>query len=299
MDQFKQISTFTAIALKGSLTAAAQAEGIAPAMVGRRLDALEERLGVKLLIRTTRKVSLTAEGASFLEDCLRLLADLSNAEAAVSAGSVNARGHLRVTAPAGFGRKHISGLIPVFQATHPDVRVSLELSDRMVDLMNEPFDCAVRVGELIDSSLVAVRLTDNQRVIVGSPSYLKRAGTPKVPADLERHNCLAFGAGSAQRGWTLQENGHNIIQKVSGTLECNEGSALHDWALAGHGLAWRSWWEVGDEVKSGQLVTVLDAFVAPPMGVYAVFPARKHLPLRVRVWIDFLKARFSESHFVR
>ncbi len=299
MDQFKQLSTFVAIAQKGSLTAAAHAEGIAPAMVGRRLDGLEERLGVKLLIRTTRKVSLTAEGAGFLEDCQRLLADLSNAEAAVSVGSVKARGHLRVTAPAGFGRKHISNLIPAFQAAHPEVRVSLELSDRIVDLLNEPFDCAVRVGELGDSSLVAVRLADNQRVIVGSSSYLKRAGTPKTPADLERHNCLAFTAGSAQRGWTLQNQGQIIIQKISGTMECNEGTALHDWALAGHGLSWRSWWEVGDEVKAGLLTTVLDDFAAPTTGIYAVFPARKHLPLRVRVWIDFLKQNFSDSKFLR
>lgn len=299
MDQFKQLSTFVAIAQKGSLTAAAHAEGIAPAMVGRRLDGLEERLGVKLLIRTTRKVSLTAEGAGFLEDCQRLLADLSNAEAAVSAGSVKARGHLRVTAPAGFGRKHISNLIPAFQAAHPEVRVSLELSDRIVDLLNEPFDCAVRVGELGDSSLVAVRLADNQRVIVGSSSYLKRAGTPKTPADLERHNCLAFTAGSAQRGWTLQNQGQIIIQKISGTMECNEGTALHDWALAGHGLSWRSWWEVGDEVKAGLLTTVLDDFAVPTTGIYAVFPARKHLPLRVRVWIDFLKQNFSDSKFLR
>lgn len=299
MDQFKQLSTFVAIALKGSLTAAALAEGVAPAMIGRRIDALEERLGVKLLIRTTRKVSLTAEGASFLEDCQRLMADLTNAETAVSAGSVKARGHLRITAPAGFGRKHISNLIPLFQAAHPEVRVSLELSDRVVDLLNEPFDCAVRVGDLGDSSLVAVRLADNQRVIIGAPSYLKRAGTPKTLADLERHNCLAFGESSSQRGWTLKDGTETILQKVSGTLSCNEGSALHDWALAGHGLAWRSWWEVGSEVTDGKLVTVLDDFAAPPTGIYAVFPARKHLPLRVRVWVDFLKMHFAESKFLR
>ena len=299
MDQFKQLSTFVAIAIKGSLTAAAQSEGVAPAMVGRRMDALEERLGVKLLIRTTRKVSLTAEGASFLDDCQRLMADLSHAEAAVSAGSIKARGHLRITAPAGFGRKHIANLIPHFQAAHPEVRVSLELSDRVVDLLNEPFDCAVRVGDLGDSNLVAVRLADNQRVIVGAPSYLKRAGTPKVLADLERHNCLAFGENASQRGWTLKQGGATVLQKVAGNLSCNEGTALHDWALAGHGLAWRSWWEVGQAVQEGKLITVLDDFAAPPTGIYAVFPARKHLPLRVRVWVDFLKSHFAESQFLR
>ena len=299
MDQFKQLSTFVSIATRGSLTAAAKAEGIAPAMIGRRIDALEDRLGVKLLLRTTRKVALTPEGASFLEDCQRLLSELTQAESAVSAGSVRASGHLRVTAPAGFGRKHISPLIPVFMRQHPGVKVSLELSDRVVDLMNEPFDCAVRIGELEDSSLVAVRLAENQRVIVGSPGYLKRSGTPKSLADLDRHNCLILGNASAQRGWTLLNDGVAQVHKVQGTMECNDGTALHDWALDGYGLAWRSWWEVGAELASGALVTVMDEFAAPSNGIYVVFPARKHLPLRVRVWVDFLKAQFEKTQFVR
>ena len=299
MDQFKQLSTFVSIATRGSLTAAAKAEGTAPAMIGRRLDALEDRLGVKLMLRTTRKVTLTAEGAGFLDDCQRLLAELGQAESAVSAGSSRANGHLRITAPAGFGRKHISPLIPAFIQRHPGLRVSVELSDRVVDLMNEPFDCAVRLGELVDSSLVAVRLADNQRVIVGAPSYLKRAGTPKSLADLDRHNCLTLGNTGAQRGWTLLRDGVAAVHKVAGSMECNDGTALHDWALDGYGLAWRSWWEVGTEVAAGKLSTVLDALAAPPNGIYAVFPARKHLPLRVRVWVDFLKEQFAQTQFVR
>ena len=139
------------MAAKGSLTAAAQAEGVAPAVIGRRIDALEERLGVKLLVRTTRRITLTHEGSAFLEDCQRLLADLANAEASVSAGGVKASGHLRITAPAGFGRRHVAPLVPRFLAQHPDVSVSLNLSDRVVDIVNEGFDCAVRVGDLPDS----------------------------------------------------------------------------------------------------------------------------------------------------
>jgi DNA-binding transcriptional LysR family regulator len=303
MDQFKQLSTFVAVATKGSLTAAAKSEGIAPAMIGRRLDALEDRLGVKLLLRTTRKVTLTAEGASFLDDCQRLITDLNSAEAAVSAGSVKATGHLRITAPAGFGRRHIAPLVPAFMALHPGVKVSLELSDRLIDLLNEPYDCAVRVGELSDSNLVAVRLTSNQRVIIGSPAYLKRAGTPKNISDLDRHNCIVHGSAGlagSQRSWALQDaEGQALSYKVSSSMECNDGSAVHDWVMAGHGLAVRSWWEVGDEVKAKQLITVLDEFAPPPTGVHAVFPARKHLPLRVRVWVDFLKAQFSKAQFTR
>ena len=166
MDRLKQIETFVAVATKGSLTAAAQGEGVAPAIIGRRMDALEARLGVKLLLRTTRRISLTHEGSAFLEDCQRLITDFNNAEASVSAGGVKASGHLRITAPAGFGRRHVAPLVPGFLDQHPDVSLSLNLSDRVVDLVNEGFDCAVRVGDLPDSSLVSVRLADNRRLCV-------------------------------------------------------------------------------------------------------------------------------------
>ena len=149
MDKLKQLESFASIAARGSLTAAANAEGVAPAIMGRRLDALEERLGVKLLIRTTRRITLTHEGSAFLEDCQRILADIANAEASVSAGGVKASGHLRITAPAGFGRRHVAPLVPRFHALHPEVTISLNLSDRVVDIAGEGFDCAVRVAQLI------------------------------------------------------------------------------------------------------------------------------------------------------
>jgi DNA-binding transcriptional LysR family regulator len=176
MDKLKQLESFVTVATKGSLTATARAEGVAPAVIGRRIDALEERLGVKLLVRTTRRITLTHEGSAFLEDCQRLLTDLASAEASVSAGGVKASGHLRVTAPAGFGRRHVAPLVPRFIAQHPDVSVSLNLSDRVVDIANEGFDCAVRVGDLPDSSLISVRLADNRRQCVATPGYLQRAG---------------------------------------------------------------------------------------------------------------------------
>jgi DNA-binding transcriptional LysR family regulator len=186
MDRLKQIESFVAVSVKGSLTAAAAAEGVAPAVIGRRIDALEERLGVKLLVRTTRRISLTHEGSAFLEDAQRLLADLANAEASVSAGGLQASGHLRITAPAGFGRRHVAPLVPQFVALHPDVSLSLNLSDRLVDLVNEGFDCAVRVGDMPDSSLVSVRLADNRRLCVASPAYLAARGRPLHPSDIAR-----------------------------------------------------------------------------------------------------------------
>ncbi len=298
MDKLKQLESFVSVATRGSLTAAAKAEGVAPAIMGRRLDALEERLGVKLLVRTTRRMSLTHEGSAFLEDCQRLLVDFANAEASVSAGGVKASGHLRITAPAGFGRRHVAPLVPRFRELHADVTISLNLSDRVVDVAGEGFDCAVRVGEMPDSSLVSVRMADNRRLCVASPAYLQRHGTPKHPTDLARFACLTLSSDASQtRGWAFQVDGEVIHLKPGGPLDCSDGQVLHDWCLDGYGIAWRSTWEVEAEIAAGRLVTVLSEFDAPPNGIYAVFPQRKHLPLRVRLWIDFLKHSYSQPAF--
>ena len=320
MDKLKQLESFVSVVARGSLTGAAKAEGVAPAVMGRRLDALEERLGVKLLVRTTRRISLTHEGSAFLEDCQRLLADLSDAEASVSAGGMKASGHLRITAPAGFGRRHVAPLVPRFRELHADVTMSLNLSDRVVDLAGEGFDCAVRVGDMPDSSLVSVRMADNRRLCVATPRYLQTRGTPKHPSELAKFDCLTLSSDASQtRGWafrlprnaqgqqlegaltdTVAERDHEVIHlKPGGPLDCSDGQVLHDWCLAGYGIAWRSTWEVESEIAAGLLVPVLEAFAAPANGIYAVFPQRKHLPLRVRLWIDFLKQNYSQSAYWR
>jgi DNA-binding transcriptional LysR family regulator len=298
MDKLKQLESFVAVATKGTLTATALAEGVAPAVIGRRIDALEERLGVKLLVRTTRRITLTYEGAAFLEDCQRVLGELASAEAAVSAGGVRASGHLRITAPAGFGRRHVAPLVPAFLAEHPEVSVSLNLSDRVVDLVNEGYDCAIRVGDLPDSSLVSVRLADNRRLCVAAPAYLQRAGVPRHPADLARHACLTLSSEASQtRGWAFRVDGQLTHLRPGGRLDCSDGQVLHGWCLAGLGIAWRSTWEVAADVAAGRLQVLLEEFAAPPNGIYAVFAHAKHLPLRVRVWIDFVKARFGEPGY--
>ncbi|MFN3986823.1 MAG: LysR family transcriptional regulator [Rhodocyclaceae bacterium] len=295
MDGLKSIESFVSVATRGSLSAAARAEGVTPAVVGRRLDALEQRLGVKLLVRTTRSISLTFEGVAFLEDCQRILNDLANAEASVSLGGVKASGHLRVSAPAGFGRLHVAPLLRDFLAANPDVSCSLDLTDRVVDLVNESIDCAIRIGELADSSLVSIRLADNQRVVVASPDYVARHGVPVSIEDLAHHNCLSLGQ---QRGWSFRNDEGSIVTvKVAGRLECNDGAVLHEWALSGHGLAWRSLWEVADDLRRGRLVSVLDAYATPTMGIYAVFPQRRHLALRVRLLIDHLKNHYSRPSY--
>ena len=300
MDHLKQIESFVAVATKGSLTAAAGAEGVAPAVIGRRIDALEERLGVRLLLRTTRRITLTHEGTAFLEDCQRILADLTNAEASVSAGGFKASGALRITAPAGFGRRHVAPLMPAFLVRHPDVQLSLNLSDRVVDIVNEGVDCAVRVGDMPDSSLVSVRLADNRRLCVATPAYLKRAGVPQQPADLARHECLTLSSDASQtRGWAFIVAGQVTHLRPSGRIDCSDGQVLHAWCLQGMGIAWRSTWEVEGDIAAGTLVPVLEAFAAPPNGIYAVVPQRKHLPLRVRLWIDFLKQHYGDAGYWR
>lgn len=297
MDRLKLMETFAAVALRGSLTAAAAAEGVAPAVVSRRLDALEEYLGVKLLVRTTRKVTLSFEGSAYLEDCQRILREVGDVEAAVSLGGVKARGHLRISAPAGFGRRHVAPLLMRYLDDNPEVNANLDLSDRMVDLVNENVDCAVRLGELADSSLVSVRLGEMRRVVVASPDYLTRRGVPPAPTFLVDHECLSLGQ---QRGWVFRDTAGKAATttiKVGGRLECNDGAVLHDWALAGKGLAWRSLWEVGADIAAGRLVTVLDEFAAPPVGIHAVVPQRRHLPLRVRMFIDLLKATWRDPAY--
>ena len=302
MDKLKQMESFVSVATRGSLTAAAHAEGVAPAIMGRRLDALEERLGVKLLVRTTRRISLTHEGSAFLEDCQRLLTDIANAEASVSAGGVKASGHLRITAPAGFGRRHVAPLVPRFRELHADVTISLNLSDRVVDIAGEGYDCAVRVGDMPDSSLVSVRMADNRRLCVATPDYLKRHGRPETPQDLARFDCLVLSSDASQtRGWAFsvpKEGGAEVIHyRPNGPMDCSDGQVLHNWCLGGYGIAWRSTWEVEEEIAEGRLVAVLEEFAAPPNGIYAVFPQRKHLPLRVRLWVDFLKHHYGQPGF--
>jgi DNA-binding transcriptional LysR family regulator len=298
MDRLKQIESFVAVSTKGSLTAAALAEGVAPAVIGRRIDALEERLGVKLLVRTTRRITLTHEGSAFLEDCQRLLADLANAEASVTAGGVKASGHLRITAPAGFGRRHVAPLVPAFLAQHPEVSLSLNLSDRVVDIVNEGFDCAIRVGDLPDSSLVSLRLADNRRLCVAAPDYLARAGTPASPADLTKHQCLTLSSDASQtRGWAFLVDGQVTHLRPGGRLDCSDGQVLHRWCVQGLGIAWRSTWEVEGDIAAGRLVSLLQDYAAPPNGIYAVFPQRRHLPLRVRLWIDFVKHSFGDPGY--
>ena len=298
MDRFKELTTFVEVAQRGSLSAAAREEGITPAMVGRRIDQLEERLGVKLFKRSTRKVTLTPEGTTFFEDCHRVLDDLRAAEDSLTVGAKSASGRLIITAPTAFGRKHIAPHLSAFIAEHPNLAITLHLSERLVDLKNERFDLAIRIADMKSADLIAAKLARNHRVVCGSPAYFKRAGKPKTLAELNRHNCLVTSTedGVADT-WSFQDKGKPAAIKVGGNLTCNDGEVLTRWAISGEGLAWRSAWEVSEEVKRGRLVTVLDEFAFPGNNIYAVYPERRLLPAKVKFFIEFLRKNFGDPPY--
>ncbi len=298
MDKIKQIEAFVNAAEKGSLAKAALGQGVTPVMLGRRIDALERRLGIKLMHRTTRHLTLTERGTVFFDQCKKILDDLDQAEKMIGEGLNKATGHLIVSAPAAFGRKHVAPHAPAFLAANPDVKISFNLSDQVVDLVREGYDLSIRIGGTIDPSLVAIKLYSNHRVVCASPGYLEKHGTPGNLKDLALHNCLTFNLqGGQQRGWHFRENNKTVIIRTAGNLDCNDGELLHRWCLEGYGLAWRSTWEIQSELASGKLVTVLDDYALPNYDIMAVYPQQRYLPLKTRLFIDHLKTTYTEENY--
>lgn len=298
MDKLKQMAAFVDAVDKGSLARAALEQQITPVMLGRRIDTLEKRLGVKLMHRTTRHLALTEQGAVFLEYCRKLLADVDFAETIVSEGRHKATGHLIVSAPAAFGRLHVAPHAPAFVAANPKVQISFNLTDHVVDLVREGYELGIRIGGVIDPSFVAVKLATNRRVVCATPDYLDRNGVPRTLDDLASHNCLAFNLqGGQQRGWYFQRGGKPVTIKVGGNLDCNDGELLHRWASEGLGLAWRSTWEIQAQLAAGELVTVLDDFALPDYDITAVYAQQRHLPAKVRFFIDSLKAIYAQPGY--
>lgn len=298
MDRFKEIDAFVQVMDHGSLAAAALAEGVTPVMMGRRLDALEQRLGTQLVIRTTRRLTLTDQGASYLDECRQLLARWDEAERAVSSQHQRASGHLIVSAPAAFGRLHVAPHASAFLAANPAVQISFNLTDRVVDLVREGYDLGLRIGGQIDPNFVAIKLATNQRVVCGTPAYFQRRGKPQTLDDLRQHNCLAFNLqGGQQRGWYFQKDGKAVTVKVEGNLDCNDGELLHRWVSEGLGLGWRSTWEIQKQLQSGELVTVLDDFALPAYDILAVYLQQKHLPAKVRFFIEHLKKIYAKPGY--
>lgn len=298
MDKLKQIEAFIAVVEHGSMAAAALTQDVTPVMIGRRINALEARLGVKLLHRSTRRIAVTEQGAVFMEQCKKALGELDRAELLVAEGRHKATGHLIVSAPAAFGRKHVAPHAPDFLRANPDVRCSFNLTDRVVDLVREGYDVGIRIGGAIDPNFVAIRLASNKRVVCGTPAYFAKHGVPRTLDDLERHNCLAFNLqGGQQRGWYFQQNGKAVTVKVNGNLDCNDGELLHRWMGEGLGLGWRSTWEIQPELESGALMTVLDDYALPDYDILAVYPQQRPVPAKIRFFIEHLKTVYGQAGY--
>lgn len=298
MDKLTQIEAFVDVADNGSLARAARKQRVTPVMLGRRIDALEHRLGVKLMHRTTRQLTLTEQGAIYLDHCRKLLGDLASADNLISAGRHTVSGHLSVSAPAAFGRLHVAAHASALLAASPELSLSFNLTDQLIDLVREGNDVGIRIGGVIDPSFVAVRLASNRRVVCGTPEYLQHHGTPRTLDDLDRHNCLGFSLqGGQQGGWHFQKHGKPVALKIRGNLNCNDGESLHRWASEGLGLAWRSTWEIAADLESGRLVTVLDDYALPGYDVMAIYLQQRHVPAKVRFLIEELKAIYARPGY--
>ena len=292
----QEITVFARIVATGSLSAAARDLGMSTAVVSRRLAALEARLGVRLVNRTTRSLHLTDEGAAYYETCNRVLADIEEADAAVTAGRAEPRGVLRIALPASFGHQHVAPLVPKFAERYPDVQLALSLSDRAVNVVEEGFDLAVQIADLADSSLAARKLAPNRRVVCASPAYLARHGEPRTPKDLARHNCLAT---DFSMNWDYRApDGEPGSVRVSGRYACDNWEVLREWALAGLGIALKSTWDVRRHLEDGSLVSLLPGYTfASDVAIYAVYPHRRHLPAKTRAFIEFLAESFGPEPY--
>src|SRR6201747_2727324 len=298
MDRFRQIETFVKVAEAGSLAAAALEEGVSPVILGRRIDALEKRLGVKLMYRSTRRLVISEDGVAFLERCRHLLAEWGQAEDELAAGRRAVSGHLIVSAPAAFGRMHVAPYAPAFLKDKPELQMSFNLTDRVVDLVREGYDLSIRIGGAVDPSFVAVKLAENRRVVCGTPAYFRKHGKPKTLEDLPRHNCLAFNLqGGQNRGWYFRRNGKLTTVRVSGNLDCNDGELLHRWMSEGLGLGWRSTWEIERQLVKGELETVLDEFALPDYDILAVYPQQRYVAAKVRYFIEYLKKIYAQPDY--
>ena len=298
MDRYTEIRSFVLVAEKGSFAAAALVEGVTPVVMGRRLDGLEKRLGVRLMHRSTRGLTLTDLGEQFLEQCRHLIHEFDDAETSVSAGRDVVRGHLVVSAPAAFGRRHVAPHAPAFKARYPELKLSFNLTDSVVDLVREGYDMAIRIGEVTDPNYVALKLFPNRRVVCGTPDYFARHGEPRTLEDLAAHNCLAFNLqGGQQGGWHFRHGDKPVTVRVSGDLECNDTELLHRWAREGLGLSWRSTWEIQGELARGELVTVLDDFALPAYDIMAVYPQQRHVPAKVRFFVEHLKHLYAADGY--
>ncbi len=288
MDKLQQMRVFAAVVDAGSFVGAAEEIDLSKAAVSRHVQELEARLGVRLLQRTTRRLSLTDEGEVFHARCKDLLANVEEAEAEITARAGAAAGVLKINVPVSFGNLHLAPLWGLFLARNPKVTLDITLSDRVVDLVDEGFDLAVRIARLPDSSLVSRKLASTRLIICASPDYLRQHGTPAHPADLAHHAVVAYSLSSMGDNWRFDGPDGSTTVKVRPRLHTNSGDTCRAVALQHQGIVFQPSFLVGDDLKSGALVQLLANHLSTALGIYAVYPSRKHLSPKVRVLVDFL-----------
>ncbi|UQA57747.1 LysR family transcriptional regulator [Polyangium aurulentum] len=295
LDDLASLAVFVRVAEARSFTAAARALGTTTSAVSKRIAGLEDRLGVRLIHRTTRRLSLSEAGVALFERAERVLADLESLEVSISDLRATPRGLLRVSGPLGFGESRLVPLLPAFFAQYPEVRVELELTDRFVDLVAERYDVAVRIGRLGDSTLVARKLGPSRLVVCAAPDYLARRGTPRTPEDLAGHDCLASTLVARMREWHFAGPDGEVTASVTGSFRTNHGGAMRAAVLAGVGLAVLPTFFIEDELASGAVVTVLDEYRLPAIDIFAVHPPGPHVPPKVRAFVEFLSSQLRDG----
>jgi DNA-binding transcriptional LysR family regulator len=291
-----EMAFFSLLARCGSLSAAGRELGSSTPAISKRLAGLEARLGVRLLARTTRRVSLTAEGELYLAHARRILAEIDDMERQVASAVAAPRGLVRVNTTLGFGRMHIAPLVSQFARQHPEVQVQLQLTVDPPAISADEFDVCVRFGEPPDARVIARLLAPNRRLLCAAPAYLARQGTPKSPHDLAQHSCIGIRQGDEAYGlWRLRAGKRAEAVKVRGSLSTNDGEVAVAWALAGHGIVMRAEWDVARYLRSGRLRQVLETWQTPPADIYAVYPQRHQHSGRVHAFVAFLAVHFART----
>jgi LysR family transcriptional activator of dmlA len=291
-----EMAFFSVLARCGGFSAAARELDLSTAAVSKRLAQMEARLGVRLLARTTRRVSLTPEGELYLEQARRILAEIDDMERMVASSLAAPRGLLRVNTTLGFGRSHIGPLVSQFVRQHPEVQVQLQLTVDPPPLSEDAFDVCLHFGEPPDARVIAKPIAPNRRLLCASPAYLARQGTPRSPHDLAQHSCIGIRQGDQAYGvWRLSNGKRSETVKVRGSLSTNDGELAVSWALAGHGIVLRAEWDIARYLRSGRLRQVLEQWQSPPADIYAVYPQRHQTSGRVRAFVEFVAAHFAKS----
>jgi len=294
MDRFHALTAFARVVEAGSFARAADRLGVSVSAVSRQVSDLETHLGVRLLNRTTRRLSLTESGQAFYERCVQLLADLEEAEVAVTSASVVPRGTLKLTSSATFGSRHLAPAIAAFIARYPQIRFDVELSERVVDIVEEGFDVAVRIGTPGSQNLVARKIGAARILCCASPSYLARHGEPHEPEDLAKHSCLSYEYLPNRNVWTFRDPaGGERSVRIAGPVQANNGRFLEALAADGAGISMEPDFIVGPDVRAGRLKPILAKFEALPLPIYVVYPSRRHLSAKVRMFAEFLIERFG------